>query len=143
MSTNFYELESQTGHFISADHRRIAEIINDYNQYMQLIWIPPEQRELNEEFPFAILHSPPGLAPYIVRKVRESEMNHTLISWLAMNDLSKNRPADIFARIEADEAARKLLEFKRQEEAKAEKLDLAKSIIGGKNFYKHDGKKYT
>jgi hypothetical protein len=130
------------GHFVSEEHRRIAEIINDYDSTLNLVWIPPNLREFDEEFPFAIQHSPSNLKSYIVRKLRESDVNPELVAWLWMNDVARNGDAPL-QRLKAIEDAREVLRLKANLEASEEANDLASSIIKGKNYYRHNGKVYS
>ena len=135
-------LDSETGHFVSAAHQRVAEVIHIYDPTLQLLWIPPEKRDLDESFPYAILHSPPNAAPYIVRKVREQDMNETLVAWVFANDQVKN-PYDLNEFQDTQEAARRTLNAAEIAEARAEKYDFAQSVLNGPNYFRHGGKKYV
>lgn len=136
-------LDSETGQFISREHQRVAEVINEYDPTLQLVWIPPEKRALDENFPFAILHSPGGdTAPYIARKVREQDMNETLVAWLFANDQLKN-PHDLNEYQNLQDAARRTLNEKVIADARAEKFDFIKTVLAGKNYFRHDGKVYS
>lgn len=122
--------EMVDGRIVSAEHLRIAEIIKDYNDELELAWIPPENRNHNEEYPFAVIHSPVGKASYVVFKVKEDEMDHRILARLFTGDLSKNNPQ---ALIEADEAAKALIEFKRQEDEAAERQEMAAWALNARN----------
>jgi hypothetical protein len=136
-------LDSETGHFISAEHQRVAEVISSYDPTLQLLWIPPEKRDLDESFPYALLHTPTnGQAPYIVRKVREVDMNQGLIAWVFANDQVKN-PNDLNEFQDIQEAARRALIAAEIAEARAEKYDFAQSVLNGPNYYRHGGRKYV
>jgi len=137
--TDVHLLDPETGHFISQEHRRVAEIINEYDSTLNLVWIPPGKRT-GESHPFAILHSPDGKAPYIVRKVRESEVNEQLIAWLWSNDTQRNDPVSMLG---AYESAQEALRLKRQLEAKEEQQEIAETILRSPlNVYRHNGKTY-
>lgn len=137
--TDAYILDSETGTFISQEHRRIAEIINEYDETLQLIWIPVGKRT-GETHPFAILHSPDNKAPYIVRKVKESEVNEQLIAWLWTNDTNRN---DVHAMLEAYDDARQAVEHKKAIEAAEEQAEVAGAILKSPlNVYRHNGKIY-
>jgi hypothetical protein len=141
-SANAYVLDPMTGYFISSEHQRIAELIAEYEPALRLVWIPPDQRMQNEEYPFAILHSPADRNPYIVRKVKQHEVNSELVAWLWMNDQARNGKAPL-QRIKAIQDAEQALTMKRVEEQKAEMHDFASSVLRGKNYYKHNGKTYS
>lgn len=125
--------------FVSQEHQRVAELVNEYDPTLQLLWIPPDKREFDEQFPFAILHSPSGKVPYIVRKVQIQDMNETLIAWLYQSE----RIGDVNAYQDGLDMARKALNDKAIEESKGAILDFAQSVIKGKHWYKHNGKVYS
>jgi len=135
-------LLDETGKFVSQEHRRVAELVAEYDPSLSLVWIPPEKRDHDEQFPFAVLHSPEGQKPYIVRKVQMQDMNETLIAGLWMNDQARNK-RDLPSWLEAQEFAQKEMKRKRSEEQLAEFSDFATSVLRGKNWYKHDGKVYS
>ena len=110
---NGFNWDEETGHFLSAEHQRIAQVIHDYDPTLELAWVPPNRRMLNEEFPFAVIHKPLGGEPYVVMRLRETEVDHRVIARLWRAD-GKN--GNILDSIEADEAARKALELLKQEE---------------------------
>jgi hypothetical protein len=142
MSANFYEVEPQTGHFVSAEHRRIAELINEYEPTLFLVWIPPDKRDHNEEYPYAILHRPENLTPYIVRKVKESEMNTDLIAWLWASDKARGGESPLEL-LQKQEDAREAMKLKRQQEEAAANADFMQSVLKGKNYFRHNGKVYS
>lgn len=137
-----YILDSEVGHFVSEDHRRVAEIINEWDPTVELLWIPVDQRAHNEEFPFALRHSPPDRPPYIIRKLRESEVNANLIAWLWSNDMGRD-PHAVQQRIDALYNAQEALKLKKQMERREADNDLALSILKGKNWYRHNGVVYS
>jgi hypothetical protein len=137
---NAYLLDSQSGHFVSGEHQRIAEIINDYDSEMTLVWIPPENRNLNEEFPFAIMHTMPDGHTYVVRKVREREVNEELVAWLWTNDLAKQGVTKISLYLESLENAKKAVKLKREIEEAKQRKDFWTSVLEGPNYYRHNGK---
>lgn len=121
-------------------HRRVAEVINDWDPTVFLAYVPPEQRAFNEEFPFALLHQPEGRPSYIIRKLRPEEVNETLITWLWSNDLANT---DVLGTLEAQERAREALRLKEKLERKEEQHALGKAILSSpKSIYKHNGITY-
>lgn len=135
--------DAESGHFVSQEHQRIAEIIHDYDPDLYLCWIPPENRDLDNTQPFAIIHMPEGKPQYIVRKLKDSEVDARLLQWLFSNDQAR-AGNDILGSIEAAEAAKKALKLKEREERIGERLDLAETMLKSPlNWYRHGGKKYT
>ena len=117
-------------------HRRVAEVINDWDPTVFLAYVPPEERAFNEEFPFALLHQPEGRPSYIIRKLRPEEVNESLITWLWSNDLAST---DVFGTLEAQDRAREALRLKEKLERKEELQALGTAILKSpKSIYKHN-----
>lgn len=132
-------VDPESGHFISEKHQRIAEIIHDYDPNVHLVWIPPKDRNENEEYPFAIVHTPPGKPEYIVFKFPEEELDERILARLWSNDSSKNDP---MGHLEAMEAAKQAVEYKKQMELAEERQDIARSMFNSPlNYYRLNGKK--
>jgi hypothetical protein len=127
------------GHMLSAEHCRIAEIINDYDPTLSLAWIPPDQRHFDDTFPFAVVHDPLDAPPYIVFKLRENEVDHRVLARLFAGDNAKNDPV---ANAEAMEAAQRLMELKKEEEYREEQAELAKWAIKARPGAKHNGVRF-
>lgn len=105
--------------FVSEQHQRIAEVLNDYNPELALVWIPPAMRETahDREYPFAVMHFPAFGEPYIVKYVRENELDHRLIAEIWARDQSKH--PNLKQKIMLENAAARAMELKEQ----AERLD--------------------
>jgi hypothetical protein len=129
-------LATPEGYFISAEHKRIAEIVNDYDQDLYLLFIPPARREPGDH-PYAVMHQPEGKAPYIAAYF--DECDERILEHLFLNDTRRH---DMMAKIEAQELAQQLVDAKRREDIAAEKADMAKSMWRSPlHSYKHNGKK--
>jgi hypothetical protein len=132
---------SELNEFISEDHRRLAEVLHDYHPgRYSLVFIPIKDRVTAEEIakPFAILENRHGGAT-IVRYLSEAEMRDPagVIAWVYAGDLAKHRPNDVLAQIEAREAAEKLINFKRQEDAIEERIEMTAFLVSGGREKKH------
>lgn len=127
--------------FVSDSHRRVAEIINDYDSELFLAFVPPQLRELDEQYPFALIHSPQGKPQYVVWKLKESEINEQLLARIWSSDNLKH---DVLGRIEALDAARHAMKLHAEMEAREEANEIGASILKSPlHTYKHNGKKYT
>lgn len=137
--------DSESGAFINEDHRRLAEILHDYNPYFSLAWIPPKDRLAEDTKPYAIIDSSPNVDQYIMRMLSEEEMKNptAVLQWVFEGDLNRNRPGDVLAKMEAEELARKLMDTKREEDFLAAQEDLTAFMISGgrdkKHYVRHDG----
>jgi hypothetical protein len=126
------------GQALSAEHCRIAEIIQDYDPTLELVWIPPNQR-VGETHPFAVQHSPVNAEPYIVFKLRENEVDHRVIARLFAGDNDKN---NVVATVEEMEAAQRLVQLKAEEETRAEQAELTEWAIKARPGAKHNGVRF-
>lgn len=147
----FYSKEY--GEFLSSKASRLAEILHDYNPYLELRFIPSSKRDDTDTHPFAIWDNSPwrsrGGEGYPVRHITESEMENpaAILQWLFEGDLSKHGVGEIQARVKSKEAAEALLRHKRDAEIAEERQELATAIVKGgrdrKNFYRHNGKIFS
>lgn len=133
-------LDAETGHALSAEHQRIAEIIKDYDETLELAWIPPNARAHNEEFPFAVIHKPLDAPEYVVFKLKESEVDHRVLARLFAGD--STRHSNILDVIENEEAARRIVEMKRDMDAAEEARELAAWAVKARPGAKHNGVRF-
>jgi hypothetical protein len=123
----------------SGDHRRVAEIISDLFPTVRLIRVDSLHPAYNPEQPFALVDEPHMLPPYVIRYMRESEVDARLVAWLVDNNMhDKDSKVNKLRVLEMAEAAMKA---KRELEWMEEKKDMMKSVMGSKkNEYRHNGK---
>lgn len=137
--------DPETGHFLSQDHLRIAEIIYDYNPNLELVWIPPENRKENDtELPFAVRFNPTGEpggpGSYIVFQLKEDEVDHRVLQRLFEADNSKT---DVLGALESKEAALRLIEMKKAMDEAAERKEFTQAVLKSpKSVYRHGGVEY-
>lgn len=137
------------GEFLSSKAARLQEVLQDYNPYLELVFIPSSKRDETDTHPFAIRDNSPWRAGYIVRHITEAEMERPdqILAWLFEGDLSKHSTDDIWVKAKAREAAEKLVQMKREQDIAEERQELAAALIQGgrdkKNFYRHGGKVFT
>lgn len=133
-------LDPETGYFISEAHQRIAEIIKDYEPTLELVWIPPSKRNFNDTYPFAVVHRPVGKPEYVVRKLKENEVDNRLLAWIFANDQERSNPIVMMDKLDQ---ANEIIKAKRHEEELAEQRDVALSILKSPlSVYKHNGVVY-
>lgn len=122
---------------LPAKYERIAEIIRDYDPDLELAWIPPSARLREDKEPFAIFHNNPR---YLVGTFSEDKMDHRILAHLFMIN---NQNGSVLERLEAEDRARKLLEYKNQMEEMEIAHDFAKTVIKSKKHrFKHNGRVY-
>lgn len=136
-----YILDAASGHALSEQHSRIAEIIRDYNPELELAWIPPSDRTAFDAKPFAIIHNQPNGNRYVVGTFSEDQMDHRIISYLFNHD-ARNR--DVLSDIERENAAKELLRLKQIEDEAADRHEMGRAMIRTKqSTWRHNGKKYN
>lgn len=136
---------SDLGEFISDAHAHLAQVLQDYKPTLSLVYIPVKDRDETDTKPWAILDSPANMAPHIIRYMSDEEMQKPseVLAWIFEGDLTKHRPDDVFARMEAKRAAEELMNLKKQEEELADHMELIEfAAKTNKNTWWHNGKKY-
>ena len=123
----------------SLEHRRVAEVISDLFPTVRLIRVDSLHPAYNPEQPFALVDEPHMLPPYVIRYIRESEVDARLVAWLVDNNMhDADSKVNKLRVLEMAEAAMKA---KRELEWMEEKKDMMKSVMGSKkNEYRHNGK---
>ena len=138
MTTSFVVHEGQ---MLSAEALRIAEIINDYDPRLELAWVPPNVRTLNEEHPYAVIYNDPSGRRDVVMRLRETELDHRVLARLWETDTASGN--NILSTIEAEEAARQAIELKKQQEDLEEKRELAAWMVKAPVGARHNGIRLT
>lgn len=143
---------TEHGEFLPSKAARLAEVIRDYNPYLELRFIPSSQRDDTDTHPFAIWDNSPWRSRgegYPVRHLTEREMEdpQSILQWLFEGDLSKHTSSEIWARDKAKELAESVLKAKRDAEIAEERQELAAAIMTGgrdrKHEFRHNGKIFT
>jgi hypothetical protein len=136
-----YILDNASGHALSAQHTRIAEIIRDYNEELELAWIPPNERTSFDAKPFAIIHNMPNGSRYVVGTFSEAEMDHRIIAHLFNHD-ARNR--DVLSDLDRENAAKELVSLKERQDELEDQQAMARAMIKTKqSTWKHGGKKFN
>ena len=142
----FYSTEF--GAFLPSKAARLQEILQDYNPYISLVFIPPSQRSEEDTHPFALLDSSPWRAPYIIRHITEAEVERpeVILAWLFEGDLAKHSAVSLMAKQRIAAEAARLVDLKRQEDDRLARQELAAALVTGgrdkKHYYKHNGKTF-
>jgi hypothetical protein len=139
-----YHYSADYGGFISAKIERVAIFIHEYDDELELGWIPSANREDGDK-PFCIIHNHPNGTRQPISFWDESQVNiETIGVWLFENDFRKHSPDAIFDRVQAGILAKQLADAKETEDIAAEKWDFGKSVLTSPlNYYKHNGKTWT
>jgi hypothetical protein len=112
-------IPTESGQWVSEKQKRVAEIIADYNQYLQLQWIPPGKRG-PEDYSFRVVDTNPRFKPYVVCFAHECD--ERLLAQIFMADSSKQ--GNILNCLDGLNAANEIYEAKKIQE----KMDAAKDF---------------
>lgn len=129
------------GHWISDRVSRIVEIIKDYDDRIDVQWIPPETRGVNDpEFRLVTLDSLGK--PYVMFYVQsQAEFDERTLARIFSSDNAKN-PLTLSA-LDAHNAAVKAVQMKEQMERMEEANDFAHHVFKSpKARYRHNGRVY-
>lgn len=142
MADSAYILDPQTGRALSVKHQRLAELIADYDDTLELAFIPEERRApLDHEKPFAVICRPRNNAhPYVVMKIREDQMDESILAALIIRD---NKHENVLDRLEACEFADQAYLAAQDADRREARIDFIKSVIKSPlHTFKHKGVKY-
>ena len=132
-----YRINKATGTIINEDHRRIAQIIHDYDNHLEVQWIPPEERSYDSPETFRVVHHEPF---YEVMRFPEWEMDERILARIFASDQKRH---DVVSELDAMETAKELVKAKQWEESMAEAREFSLTVLKSKkHLFKHDGVRY-
>jgi hypothetical protein len=119
--------------------RRIASVIKDIFPTVRLLRLEALHPSFSPERPYALVDEPHMAPPYVIKTLKESEIDERLIAFLVENNLAD--PNSKANRLAILEMAQKAVEAKREIEWLEERKDIMKSIMKSKKHeYRHNGK---
>lgn len=129
---------AEDGHWVNEKFARIAEIINDFDRRLQLVWIPPENRTAFDTKPYAVLHTKDDGLQTIIMYIKEDELDERVLEQLFLGDTERH---DVIARMEAQELAATIVRNKEKMERAEERQDFIKTVVGShKHSFRHNGR---
>lgn len=127
---------TETNHWVDENFARVAEIIKDYDPYLEFRWIPPDKRVTKEDKskPYCVVDTRTNT---IVFYASELDTPEEILTKVFDAD---NYRGDVMKRLDARNAAVKALEMKTLMDEMEEAKDKAAFLMGTKkNFIRHDG----
>lgn len=127
------------GRWVDEHFARLAEIIRDYDPYLELRWIPPEYRITQEDRtrPYCVVDTRTN---YIAMFASERDTPTDILSKLFDID---NANGDVLRRAEARDTAKRAIQYKEEMDRREEAQDFAAfALKTRKNYWKHKGVKY-
>ncbi len=107
------------GQWVNADFERLARMVKDYDENLELCWIPPDARTRDDKEPYAIRDT---TNMQIVFFIKETDSPVDVIKRLFTGD---NKHGNVLDRIEAMEDAKRVWDMKAHEDEMAEKAEMA------------------
>jgi|SRR6187455_1413143 len=128
------------GHFISAKVSRVIELIREYDNRLDVKWVPPDRRSPTDPA-FAITERLADGREVVAFYVdSEESFDEDVLARIYEGDNSKH---DIQTRVDAQNAAAKRLQEAKHREEREQYYSLLGSMIKSKKHtYKHDGRQY-
>lgn len=119
------------GQWVNEQFHRLAEIVKDYDPYLELRWIPPGQRDTDAEKknPYCIFDT---RSNYIVMYASERDTPQSILARLWSAD---NRHGSVLDRLEAENAAAEAFKLKERMDEEETKKDFTAWLIGTKKNY--------
>lgn len=115
-------VDPESGQWINASVHRIAELINDFDPTLRVVWIRPEDRDATDTKPYGIAQIREGHEPYVFVTLEEEEMNHTLLAKLMRYQANAH---DLNAVIDSEIEASRLAQEREVADKRAEEMDRA------------------
>lgn len=130
-------IPTETGEWVSEDFERLARIIQDYDQDLELRWIPPAHRTRDDKKPYVVVDTRTNTA---VLYASELDTPTDILVALVSSD---NAQGNVVDRIEAYEWAAKVVEHKAWIDSLEEAGDKANFFFNSPLHYvKVDGVKF-
>jgi hypothetical protein len=122
------------GRLVDPGLMRLSEIIQDYDPWLELRWIPPEQRTREDRAPYCVVDARDGKKEYIVFHFTEIEASNPadILARVFQADMQQG---DILDRMEARNTAAKLMEMKEHMDTEDLKKDFAAFLMKTKKNY--------
>ncbi len=123
---------TESGHFVGEKWVRLNEILQDYDPYLELHWIPTDKRSKDNQAPYRIVHNHPNKPAYVITHANETDDPVKIFASIIAGDNWKN---NVLARLDAENAAKEIFEKKKQLEELEESHDLAHFLmVRGPNY---------
>jgi hypothetical protein len=138
-----YRYNEEAERFVNAKHERIATIIHEYDPRLALAWIPPENRDPIDVYPYVVIYSHDDGTDQAVFYLTEAELDERVLARLFMNDFNKHDPDILWKEMQAKQMAEQLMHEKEIEDEAAEKWEFGEWALKTRlNKFTHNGKTY-
>lgn len=118
---------TEEGQFVSQKWMFLAEMLQDYNPSLELRWIPPEKREVEDrDKPYMVVHQDRQGRNYIVLYASETDQPEDVMTRIIQADMKHGNVLD---RMEIRNNVQRLFELRKREEELAEQEEFAAWLV--------------
>lgn len=129
-------IPSEDGRWINAEFERLARIINEYDSYLELRWIPYDKRTRQDKSPYIIVDTRTGIS---VLHANELDTPESILERLYLADDKNGNP---LTRIEAHNLAIQIVQMQKWLDEREELRSQANFLLGSPlNTVRFKGKK--
>lgn len=112
---------SEQGYFVSEKMMLLGRILQDYDPYLYLEWIPTDKRlATDNSAPYRVVHYPPGKPAYVVLYANETDVPEHILARVISGDNTIDNP---IVRMDMQNAASELFRLKKWQEELEERTD--------------------
>lgn len=130
-------LPTEDGRWVNENFMRLAELINEYDQTLELRWIPPDKRSRDDKKPYMVVDTRTN-QPVLFA----SELDNP-VEILGRLFEADNKNGNVLDRLEAHNKAIEAFKNKKRIEEIEEALESAEFLFKSPlNFIRMNGKKY-
>lgn len=123
-------LATEEGRFVSQKWMFLAEMLQDYNPSLELRWIPPEKRGVEDrDKPYMVVHKDKQGQYYTVLYASELDSPEEIMTRIINSDMKHGNVLD---RMEVRNQVAKLFQLRQREEELAEQEELARWLVSTK-----------
>lgn len=114
MTYSYDPMEFVDGHLYSQKMIDLNEILQDYNDRLSLMWIPPDKRAPEDaRRAYAVVHEGKDFQQYVVCYASEMDQPHEILAKVIFSD---SKHGSVLERVDANNLAQKLMDEKRRYE---------------------------
>jgi len=137
MSNIFIPNTNDVNSWVSSKFELLAEIVQDYDRWLELRWIPPENRTRDDKKPYVVVDTRTN---YPVIYASELDVPEQILAQIIGGD---NKNGTVLSKLEAFEAAQKLFQMREFLDKMEQAADEAKFMIDSPlNTVRFNGKKF-
>lgn len=129
-------IPTSDGRWVSERFMQLSEILRDYDDNLELRWIPPEHRTREDKKPFCVVYNNPNGQEQVVLYASETDSPETILAQVWASDNKNHSVIDV---LDKHDAAVRAFQLKQKiDDAEARRDFSAFLMATKKNFIKTD-----